>query len=998
MTPLPEFDSIAAKDAFVRRLARALIGDPHRADDVAQTLWLTQLERPSSLPRHPRAWWTTAVRRAWGKSLRGERRRISRERDASDPERTDPLTAVVEREEARRLLFDALAELEPRSRACLLLRYFDGLPPREIARRLDLPVETVKTRMKRGMASLRARLDGRFDGDTRSWAAILGPLAGADATLSLKSATLYLGAAIVSTPSKIVLTALVLGVGWWLLAAREAPPVLNPASADESVEAPAVAPEPRDERPVAEERAEAPPVVDVPSATPPLNPTRGRLVVSVIDGAGDPLPDVAVGAQPLSEAGRRRRIEFVRTDSTGVAHLHDLHPGATSLFSLHGGQKWVDVLAGEQAEVELVLEDTVSVDGVVVDDRGTPVPDATLWILSWRSDWLGNLPIARSDARGRFTLRHVERDRALGATASMHGPSPLLHLREVLEGQPSVLTLTAAGGDVRGRVITGDGEPVAGARVAIGEPRDADRRTDGSLVFQWSSRSATTDGDGRFSLAGVAPGSQPLYAFAEGLASAATRIDVAAGETTFAEISLSPGVTVTGVVRDGDGQPVAGAVILALDGPFKDPFPTQGPTDRGRPFHRPATRSGEDGAYRLDHVPGGAVHLYAGKGLSFWDRFGADYLGSTQQTLEGVDGERLEWDPVLTLGLRIHGRVTFADGTPMPRVFIQAKADGSDKPLWTHTDETGTFEIPELEARAYEVSVQMADLPKGARPLRREGVWPSEAELLLAADFAPDVNPRATLRARIVDSANRLKGSGTIVFADEDGWRTGFEEDGVWTAKVRAGRYQARVVSGNEVVGEGAWLDVVAGQDADLGDIHTTPACSLIVDVHRGAATADKTVWVSVEVEHHPKAGARRVDPGVDEVVFDDQLEGEVEVSLGGPGVLHQRLVVTLHSGENRVALTAEPAATCQIRIDCAPTRREGFGDLTVTLRRPDGTVYLETMWAERWGGKIPAEMNASLPIGTMIAEAKTTSGMSARQTITVESLDDALQVELRLE
>src|SRR5262249_55671586 len=47
-------------------------------------------------------------------------------------------------------------------REVVLLRYFEDLPPRAIARRLGLPVETVKTRQKRALAQLRARLQPRW--------------------------------------------------------------------------------------------------------------------------------------------------------------------------------------------------------------------------------------------------------------------------------------------------------------------------------------------------------------------------------------------------------------------------------------------------------------------------------------------------------------------------------------------------------------------------------------------------------------------------------------------------------------------------------------------------------------------------------------------------------------------------------------------------------------------------------------------------------------------
>jgi protocatechuate 3,4-dioxygenase beta subunit len=51
------------------------------------------------------------------------------------------------------------------------------LPPREVARRLGVPVETVRTRLKRGHALLRARLDGDYGDDREAWCKALLPFA-----------------------------------------------------------------------------------------------------------------------------------------------------------------------------------------------------------------------------------------------------------------------------------------------------------------------------------------------------------------------------------------------------------------------------------------------------------------------------------------------------------------------------------------------------------------------------------------------------------------------------------------------------------------------------------------------------------------------------------------------------------------------------------------------------------------------------------------------------
>ena len=58
----------------------------------------------------------------------------------------------------------------------MLLRYFDDLAPREVASRLGVPVETVRTRLRRGLERLRTALDERHGGDRSAWAGGLVPL------------------------------------------------------------------------------------------------------------------------------------------------------------------------------------------------------------------------------------------------------------------------------------------------------------------------------------------------------------------------------------------------------------------------------------------------------------------------------------------------------------------------------------------------------------------------------------------------------------------------------------------------------------------------------------------------------------------------------------------------------------------------------------------------------------------------------------------------------
>src|SRR6185503_12638824 len=59
----------------------------------------------------------------------------------------------------------------------LLLHYFEELSPAEIAARQGIPAATVRSRLKRGLDDLRARLDRAHDGRRRAWLVPVGALA-----------------------------------------------------------------------------------------------------------------------------------------------------------------------------------------------------------------------------------------------------------------------------------------------------------------------------------------------------------------------------------------------------------------------------------------------------------------------------------------------------------------------------------------------------------------------------------------------------------------------------------------------------------------------------------------------------------------------------------------------------------------------------------------------------------------------------------------------------
>jgi RNA polymerase sigma factor (sigma-70 family) len=147
-------------EPFVRSLARNLLDDEHEAEDVVQETWLAALahrEQPCSSLRSwlGRVTWNVAVDRR-----RSRQRRLARERDAARSEVLQSVSFLFEREATRRQIVAALLGLEEPYRTALVLRFYHDLPPRKVAARQGVPVETARTRIKRALALLRTRLAG----------------------------------------------------------------------------------------------------------------------------------------------------------------------------------------------------------------------------------------------------------------------------------------------------------------------------------------------------------------------------------------------------------------------------------------------------------------------------------------------------------------------------------------------------------------------------------------------------------------------------------------------------------------------------------------------------------------------------------------------------------------------------------------------------------------------------------------------------------------------
>lgn len=150
--------------------AMRILGDPARAQDVAQDVFLRVWRTPGRFDRRrgELGSYLRLMARSRALDLWREGQAGGRARDrlqvvvaADEVTRTDDRpAALVERDADRAIVRQALGRLPDAQREAVVLAYFGELTAHEIARRSGVPLGTAKSRLRLGLAKLRTELDG----------------------------------------------------------------------------------------------------------------------------------------------------------------------------------------------------------------------------------------------------------------------------------------------------------------------------------------------------------------------------------------------------------------------------------------------------------------------------------------------------------------------------------------------------------------------------------------------------------------------------------------------------------------------------------------------------------------------------------------------------------------------------------------------------------------------------------------------------------------------
>lgn len=391
------WDELLAHGKFVRSLARALVKDASLADDVVQGTWLAAAVHPPSDRERTGGWLRRVATNVAMKLRRGESRRARLEQAAAPREALPPSDMAAEQLEAQRDVIDAVRGLDEKYRTVIVMRFYEELSAREIARRLEMPVASVRTRLQRAVGLLREALTARYGGDERGWIAALAPLAVPHAAVGT-GAVAWAGGSIA-----VVAALLLFGfMKGWRLGGRDVTPDATPiaARADASSDAPA--------------EGSPTPAAGVARADLDAALSRDDVVVAgrVEDAHGEPVADVDVTwhaegdwYEPVEEPPKSRaktdrdgRFAFRGLDLVnGVARARKPGFVATTAY------RSLRFDARRSLGLTLVLHEARSVRGSVVDENGRPVADACVYGFS-RSRMAFEFPSTRTDRDGRFTL------------------------------------------------------------------------------------------------------------------------------------------------------------------------------------------------------------------------------------------------------------------------------------------------------------------------------------------------------------------------------------------------------------------------------------------------------------------------------------------------------------------------------------------------------------------------------------------------------------------
>ena len=300
---------------------------------------------------------------------------------------------------------------------------------------------------------------------------------------------------------------------------------------------------------------------------------------------GSALPEDREAARALTQAVMTNREHHWQTITgpDGRFLVEDIHYAGMAFVTARA-REFRDASGGvvlergdEGAYIELQLEPGTTFRGLLLSSDGEPVGDGQVQVtgmVTSNAAWgtSAGLP-AFTDETGYFETGVIPEGLiSLRSTSATYGAATF---SSILIVQDKVVELRyPAPASLYGTVARFDGTPVEGVRVlAQGTVRTENRNSSGRITGSASSRGAsyetTTDAEGSYQFAEVAPGQR--YRFAVLDSDGEHQTDIPAidalqpGEERRVDITVQDVITVTGIVRGTTtGQSLPGIMVTAI--------------------------------------------------------------------------------------------------------------------------------------------------------------------------------------------------------------------------------------------------------------------------------------------------------------------------------------------------------------------------------------------------------------------------------------------------
>jgi RNA polymerase sigma factor (sigma-70 family) len=700
---------------MVLRVCRAILREPHDADDAFQATFLVLARKARAIRK----------RDSLASFLHGVSLRAARDIRAASIRRRKHEGLVALRSTSTEdgavldnALHEELAQLPERYRTPIILCELEGLSCEEAAARLRCPVGTIKSRLSRGRDRLRARLVRR--GVTLGAAlatATLVPEALAEST-ARGARSFAVGSTSEAVASRVVrslaaakigaIMALLVTVG--IVTALVATGIPGAPTAQAPGEK--VAPEPRQNADHLTVDVRENDKDDLPGEiTGPSQDEIAALIKRI--GRDKPTPELVAQItsffRPRIKQGSHRwetlkrrvtdpsfveRMDAVAGELTGKPA--DTRNLTTRALGDHVGRQDALHRAEMRDDLARCAEPPKTLRGRVVDEQDNPIPG--VFVSTWGA-------LAKSDAQGEFAMQ-VQRPRffsdrpfaKLYLEAMGCGLSEANFLWDEIKEGDAYLYRILRQSACDGRVVDRGGKPIEGAELDLWVDRAVIVR-DGSLDRINSGGDgeilkARTDTQGQFAFRGL-PSRDNAIRYLIVLAVHHPRFEP--NEYRFEpneqpqsgmELILSPGCTIAGTVRDAADRPVANAWVQL------------GRTQTSN--HRPQTFTDTRGRFRFDNLSPGE-----------WTVLVQPELQATVVAVASASHETpVDLQIAAPAGGYLAGKVIGPDGMPAANAAVGwlVPVDDDDKPTnapggarITHTLSDGSFRLGPVPEGRYKI-------------------------------------------------------------------------------------------------------------------------------------------------------------------------------------------------------------------------------------------------------------------------------------------------------